>query len=172
MTGLPAPEPPPRTPRAGPEKELLVALLDHKNTILLRKVAGLSEEDLRRSPTASSLSLLGILKHTAYDHQWWFRRQFAGEDIDFSWADEDPQFDFTPGPTETAEDIRAFFVDEVERARGIIAASTLDDLARDPQPGLKEASLRGIMLHMIIEMSRHLGQADIIRETIDGSTGD
>jgi hypothetical protein len=172
MTGLPAPGPPPRTPRAGAEKDLLCAVLDDKCTILLRKVAGLSEEDLRRAPTASSLSLLGLVKHTAYDHQWWFRRQFAGEDIDFSWADEDPQFDLRPEPDETAEDIAAFFLDEVERARAIIAASSLDDLARDPQPGLKEATLRGIMLNMIIEMSRHLGHADIIRETIDGSTGD
>ncbi len=114
MTGLPAPEPPPRTPRAGAEKDLLCAVLDDKCTILLRKVAGLSEEDLRRAPTTSSLSLLGLVKHTAYDHQWWFRRQFAGEDIDFSWADEDPQFDLRPEPDETAEDIRAFFVDEVE----------------------------------------------------------
>ena len=172
VTGLPAPDPPPRTPRTGAEKDLLIAQLDHKATILLRKVAGLSEEDLRLRPTASSLCLHGILKHCAYDYRWWFRKQFAGEDVSFDWADEDPDFDFRPEPDETAEDIAAFFGDEVERARAIIAATDLDDLARAPQPGLKEASLRGIMLHMIAALSRHLGHADIIRETIDGSTGD
>lgn len=171
MSGLPSPDPPPRTPRAGDEKELLCAQLDDKRTILLRKVAGVSEEDLRRTPTASSLSLLGLLKHTAYDHQWWFRRVFAGEDISFSWADEDPDFDFRPELDETAEEIAALFRDEVERSRAIVAAANLDDAARAPRPG-QEATLRGIMLHMLQELSRHLGHADIIRETIDGATGD
>jgi uncharacterized damage-inducible protein DinB len=172
VPGLPAPGPSPRTPRAGPEKDLLLALFDDKCTILLRKVAGLSEEDLRRAPTASSLSLLGILKHLAYVLQWWFRRQFAGQDISFEWADQDPEMDFRPGPDQSAEDIAAFFADEASRARAIVVAAGLDDLARDPQPGLAEASLRGIRLHVIVELSRHLGHADVIREAIDGSTGD
>lgn len=172
MPGLPMPDPPPRTPRTGPEKDLLLALFDDKCTILLRKVAGLSEEDLRRSPTASSLSLLGVTKHLAYVLQWWFRRQFAGQDISFAWAEQDPELDFRPEPDETAEGIAAFFRDEASRARAIIEAADLDDLARDPQPGLAEASLRGILLHVIVELSRHLGHADVIRETVDGSTGD
>lgn len=174
MIGLPAPDPPPRTPRAGAEKDLLCAQLDDKRTIMLRKVAGLSEEDLRRTPTASSLSLLGLLKHSAYAHRWWFRRVFAGEDLDFSWAeeDQDPDLDFRPEPDETAEGIAAVYRDEVERSRTIVAAASLDTAARAPRPGEEETTLRGIMLHMIQETSRHLGHADIIRETIDGSTGD
>ena len=172
MPGLPSPDPPPRTPRAGPEKDLLAAQLDDKRTILLRKCAGLSEEDLRRAPTASSLSLLGILKHSAWTTRWWFRYVFAGEDLSFAWADDDPDFDFRPEPDETAEDIAAMFRDECERARAIVAASDLDQTARGSHPVVKEITLRGVILHMLQEMSRHLGQADIIRETIDGSTGD
>jgi len=172
MTALPVPDAPPRTPRAGGEKALLAAQLDDKRTILLRKVAGLSEEDLRRAPTASTLSLLGILKHTAYTHRWWFRYVFAGEDVPFVWADDDPDFDFRPEPDETAEDIASLFRDECERARAIVAASDLDEPARGSHPAVKEITLRGVMLHMLQELSRHLGQADIIRETIDGSTGD
>jgi uncharacterized damage-inducible protein DinB len=172
MTGLPCPDPPPRTPRAGAEKELLAAQLDDKRTILLRKCADLSEDDLRRAPTTSTLSLLGILKHTAYTHRWWFRYVFAGEDISFAWSDEDPDFDFRPEPDETAEGIAGLFRDECERARAIVAASDLDDPARGSHPVVKEINLRGVMLHMLQELSRHLGQADIIRETIDGATGD
>ena len=52
---VPAPDVPPRTPRAGDERTLLCAQLDDKQTILLRKVAGLSEDDLRRTPTASAI---------------------------------------------------------------------------------------------------------------------
>jgi uncharacterized damage-inducible protein DinB len=172
MTRLPYPDPPLRTPRAGPEKELLAAQLDDKRTILLRKCAGLLEEDLRKAPTASTLSLLGILKHVAWTHRWWFRHVFAGEDLSFAWSDEDPDFDFRPEADETAEDIAAMFRDECDRARAIVAASDLDQPARGSHPVVKEITLRGVMVHMIQEMSRHLGQADIIRETIDGSTGD
>jgi uncharacterized damage-inducible protein DinB len=172
MTGLPPPDEPPPTPRAGTEKELLEAQLDDKRTILLRKCAGLSEEDLRQAPTVSTLSLLGILKHTAYTHRWWFRTVFGGEDLSFAWADGDPEFDLRPEPDETAEGIAALFRDECVRARAIVAASDLDELARGTHPRVKDINLRGVMLHMLQEMSRHLGQADIIRETIDGSTGD
>ncbi len=97
---------------------------------------------------------------------------FAGEDISFSWADEDPDFDFRPEPDETAEEIAALFRDEIERSRAIIAAASLGDAARAPRAGEEATTLRGIMLHMIQETSRHLGHADIIRETIDGATGD
>ena len=172
MTRLPYPDAPPRTPRAGPEKDLLSAQLDDKRTILVRKCAGLSEQDLRGQPTVSTLSLLGILKHTAYTHRWWFRYVFAGEEISFEWADGDPDFDFRPEPDETAEGIAALFQEECERARAIVSASDLDDRARGSHPTVKEINLRGVMLHMLQELSRHLGQADIIRETIDGATGD
>jgi uncharacterized damage-inducible protein DinB len=148
--------------------------------VLLRKLAGLSEEDLRRAPTASSLSLLGLLKHSAHTHRWWFRRVFAGEDVPFLWemgedgellTDPDPDADFRPELDETAEDIAALYLDEVERCRAIVAAASLDDPSRAPRPG-QESTLRGITLHMIQETARHLGQADIIRESIDGATGD
>ena len=171
MTGLPAPDPPPPTPRSGGEKDVLAAQLDDKRTILLRKCAGLSEQDLRHAPTASSLSLLGILKHTAYTHRWWFRKVFAGEDVAFEWADDDPDFDFRPEPDETAEGIAALFRDECERARRIVASFDLDEPAHGTHPHVKDINLRGVVIHMLQELSRHLGQADILRETIDGSTG-
>lgn len=180
MSGLPYPDEPPRTPRAGAEKDLLLAQLTDKQTILLRKLAGLSEEDLRRAPTASSLSLLGLLKHCAHTHRWWFRGVFAGEDVPFLWemgpdgellTGDDPDADFRPEPEETAEDIAALYRDEVERSRAIVAGGSLDDASGAPRPG-QESTLRGITLHMIQETARHLGQADIIRESIDGSTGD
>ena len=168
---LPAPEKPARTPLSGTEREILLAQLDDKRVLLLRKVAGLSPEELRRTSTASSLSLLGLLKHSAYVERWWFRAVFAGEDVPFPWTDEDPDADFRPEPDETAEQIAALYSNEVERSRVIVAAADLDDEARAPRPG-ESTNLRGILVHMIQEVARHLGHADIIRESIDGATGD
>jgi uncharacterized damage-inducible protein DinB len=168
---LPSPEKPARTPRSGSERELLLAQLEDKRVLLLRKVAGLSDEDLRSTSTASSLSLLGLLKHSAYVERWWFRAVFAGEDVAFPWTDEDPDADFRPEPDETAEQIAALYLTEIERSRAIVASADLDDQARAPRPG-EAANLRGILVHMIQELARHLGHADIIRESIDGATGD
>ena len=167
---LPAPDEPPRTPLAGDEKSVLCAQLDDKQKILLRKVAGLPEDDLRRAPTVSTISLLGLLKHSAYTHRWWFRRVFAGEDVSFPWTDDDPDADWRPEPDETAEEIAALFRDEVERSRAIVDAASLGDAARLPSQG-EPTTLRGILVHMVQETARHLGHADIIRETIDGATG-
>lgn len=167
---LAAPDEPPRTPHAGDERAVLCAQLDDKRTILLRKVAGLSDDDLRRTPTASTISLLGLLKHSAYVERWWFRRVFAGEEVPFPWTDDDPDADWRPEAGETAEEIAALYRDEIARSRAIVDAADLNDDARLP-PG-EPTTLRGILVHMIQETARHLGHADIIRETIDGATGD
>jgi uncharacterized damage-inducible protein DinB len=115
--------------------------------------------------------LLGLLKHSAYVERWWFRSVFAGEDVAFPWTDDDPDADFRAEPDETPERIAALYLDETERSRRIVATADLDDGAARPRPG-ETVTLRGIMVHMIQETSRHLGHADIIRETLDGATGD
>ncbi|HEX6230521.1 MAG TPA: DinB family protein [Actinomycetota bacterium] len=168
---LPVPDLPPEPPTAGAEKEMLTAFLDHERGVLRRKVSGLSEQDLRRRSTVSSITLLGLLKHEAYVERWWFRRLFAGEDVDFPWTDEDPDADFRPEPEERPERILALYDAEVARAREIVDGAALDDVtAVHPRRG--PVTMRWILLHMIEEVSRHLGHADVIREAIDGATGD
>jgi uncharacterized damage-inducible protein DinB len=170
MATLPLPDMPDRTPLAGAEKTILCAQLDDKRAVLLRKVGGLDEDDLRRTPTVSSLSLLGLLKHSAYVERWWFRWVFAGEEVSFPWTEEDRDADFRPEAEETAAEIAALYTAEVERSRAIVAAAGLDTPAHRTDG--EEITLRGIMAHMIQEVARHLGHADLIREAIDGSTGD
>ncbi len=165
------PERPPRTPHAGTELEILTAQLDDKRAVLLRKIAGLSDDDLRRRPTVSSLSLLGLLKHSVYVERWWFSWVFAGIDVAFPWTDDDPDADFRPEPDESAAGLAALYLAEIERSRAIVATADLDDAAARPGPG-EPTTLRGIMVHMIQETSRHLGHADIMREAIDEATGD
>jgi hypothetical protein len=86
------------------------------------------------------------------------------------WTKEDPDADFRIEPDETAESVVAFYRDQVERARAIVAAAQLDDRVKGQA---KQAyTLRWILIHMIEETARHAGHADILREQTDGATGE
>lgn len=161
-------------PEAAPDHEMLAAFLDYHRATLLWKVDGLSEEDLRRTMTASGLTLLGLVKHLAYVERWWFQNVFAGEAVAFPWTREDPDADWRVEPDERAEAILDLYRAEVVRSRAIVAGASLDDVARRPRtrPPGQPQTLRWIMLHMIEETARHNGHADLMREAIDGATGE
>jgi len=157
-------------PAAGSERELLISFLDNYRETILLKTSGLSEEQLRRRLVPSATTLLGIVKHLGYVERSWFRMRFNGEDLRVPWTDQDPDADFRIEPGETAESVFAFYREQVERARAIVATSGLDDTvkgkARQPY------TLRWILVHMIEETARHAGHADILREVTDGATGE
>lgn len=167
---LAMPDLPERPPPAGSEKEMLTRFLDYQRGIVLRKAAGLSDEELRRPMTPSNVTLLGMVKHLAYVERWWFQAMFAGQHVPFPWTDDDPDADFRVEPDETTESIVELYRDEVERSQAIATAAGLDEVAKDSRREGK--TMRWILLHMIEEVARHLGHADIIRENLDGSTGD
>jgi len=169
---LPSPAAPSDPDLVGDERLLLTQFLDYQRIVLWRKVGELDDDGLRRVMTPSGLTLLGILKHLAYVERWWFRIAFTGEHgVDPPWNDDDPDADFRVEPDDTPQGILALHEDEVARARMIASeAASFDDIAADPRA--KGRSLRWIMIHMIEEYARHLGHADIMREAIDGRTGD
>ena len=80
-----------------------------------------------------------------------------------------------PWAGETTDEILAFYRDECERSRTIAAGASLDDLAKQwpaDRPPEKRPNLRWIYVHMIDETARHAGHLDVVRELIDGATGD
>jgi uncharacterized damage-inducible protein DinB len=156
-------------PTVGPEKVMLEAFLDYHRATLLQKVSGVSDADLRRQLVPSLTTLLGLVKHLAYVERSWFQIVFAGEDLPVPWTKDDPDPDFRIASGETTEEILALYREQVARSRAITAAASLDDLARSPG---RECTLRWIMVHMIEETARHNGHADILRELIDGATGE
>ena len=87
MTDDPRPDP----PLAAPPLAMLEAFLDFHRETLLWKIAGLSDEELRRPMVPSGVCLLGIVKHSAYVERWWFRSVFAGEDLPSRWSDTGPR---------------------------------------------------------------------------------
>jgi uncharacterized damage-inducible protein DinB len=155
--------------RAG-EREMLVGFLDLYRSVVERKAGGLSLEDATRTMTPSGLSILGVVAHLATVEYGWFIETFIGEPID---ATLDDHGAFRLLPDDTVESVLAEYLDICERARAIVAAApSLDVLGavEDPNRGL--ISLRWILVHMIEETARHAGHLDVMREQLDGRTGD
>ena len=158
-------------PRTAGERAALEGWLDYHRATLLTKCAGLTEGQLReRSVPPSSLSLLGLVRHMAEVERWWFRTNVAAEPVSEIYCSEaSPDADFDDVDTADAEADLAIFRAEVELARQAAAGKQLDAVFERPH-GLLD--VRWAFVHMIEEYARHNGHADLLRERIDGVTGD
>ncbi|MFH9012334.1 DinB family protein [Streptomyces sp. NPDC017943] len=157
------------------ERTMLEGWLDFHRQTLAWKCEGLSDEQLRSaSVEPSNLSLLGLVRHMADVERSWFRRVLADEDappLFFSEADPDGEFHLTEA--DTWERTREVWQAEIEAARANAARFALDDLTEGKHRRTGERfNLRWLYTHMIEEYARHNGHADLIRERIDGATGD
>lgn len=157
-------------PVAGGEKEVLAGFLDHYRATLLGICRGLSDADLRRSVVPSGTTLLGIVKHLAYVERGWFQENVGNEPFDYPFPDDDPEADLRVEDDETADEIFDLYRAACERSREALAAASLDDPVLNPERS-RDFNVRWIVVHMIEETARHVGQADIIREQLDGRTG-
>ncbi|WP_406140512.1 DinB family protein [Streptomyces sp. NBC_01089] len=155
------------------ERDALCAFLDGQRAALTRKVAGISDADARRTPTVSTLSLLGILKHCALWERRWFQIIAAGEVFPGEWpanGEQDTDLeDFRVDERDTVEQWLATYEERTAASRKVVEAMNLDAPCGWPQAA--DRNLRWVLLHMIEETARHAGHADIIRETLDGSSG-
>ena len=155
------------------EREALVGFLDWQRNALIRKARGLSDANARSAPTASSLSLLGLLKHSTVWEARWFQGVVAGRPLDDGWPDaaHDVQdgADFLVGDDDTVEQWVARYGEACETSRQIVAAVDLDALCA--RTDVVDCNVRYVVVHMIEETARHAGHADIIRETLDGTRG-
>lgn len=156
---------------AAAERELLEAFIDAYRAVIGAKLRGLSEDDARRSLVPSLTTLIGLVKHAAAVERNWFQHcldQQPRERIGGNSFGDDASWQVSPD--ETVADVIAEYAAVCARSRQIAAGFTLDDTV--PHPRLGRVSLRYIYVHMIRELARHCGQADILREQIDGMTGD
>jgi uncharacterized damage-inducible protein DinB len=160
----------PDTPLVASEREMLGAFLDFHRATLLRKCAGLTDEQLKmRACPPSALSLLGLVRHLTDVENGWFG-DFDGRMAPRYATDENPDGDFEGvGDADAAADLAAFHA-EWARSKQTLAKYTLDDSDSDSQG--KVYSLRWIYFHMLEEYARHNGHADLLREKIDGAVGE
>jgi uncharacterized damage-inducible protein DinB len=170
------PEPPP----AAGETEMLIAFLDWQRATLAWKCAGLDSEGLNAKVAASSMTLGGILKHMALVEDGWFWRSLYGGDYHSPWdtvdwkADRD--WEWRTAAEDSPEEIRAIWQEAVDRSRTLVADALtrggVDQLAQRTFQDGRAPSLRWILCHMIEEYARHNGHADLLRESVDGETGE
>jgi uncharacterized damage-inducible protein DinB len=162
----------PQPPATGDERTMLAGWLDFHRATLEMKCAGLTPAQLAtRAVEPSTLSLLGLVRHLADVERSWFRRRLAGEDAPpLYFSDEDPDGDFNNLDPATVDEAFATWHAECDRARQIAAAlPSLDvTVGRDGQ----QLSARWVLHHMVEEYARHNGHADLLRERLDGTTGE
>jgi uncharacterized damage-inducible protein DinB len=160
-------------PNIADERTALQGWLDYHRATLRWKCAGLTGEQLVRRPVASStLSLLGLVRHMTEVERGWYRRRFGGQtDLTALYFSEQyPDGDFDFAVADDAEANFGAFVTECAAADEAAHGHSLDETF--VSYGGETLDLRWIYIHMIEEYARHNGHADLIRELIDGVTGD
>ena len=156
----------------GSEREALTSFLDAQRIGLIRKVEGVGDEPARRTPTASSLSLLGLVKHCTTWEQRWFQVIVAGRPSPDGWPEvrsEPRDADLVPVESDTVAHWIEAYREQFEQSNEIVASMSLDDDCA--RVDIVECNVRYVLFHMIEETARHAGHADIIRETLDGVRG-
>src|SRR5579872_5818772 len=155
--------------------ELLAGQLDYYRAVILRKLEGLSDKDLRHSRLPSGWTPLGLLKHLTHVERRWFRWGFMAEPVEDPWGPGGPGSDWHVAPDESSDQLIAAFLAEADRSRAIIAAARLQDRARTGgrfDRSYESPTLGWIVIHMVQEYARHAGHLDIARELIDGVVGE
>ena len=156
-------------PYAADEKTTLLGALQSHRDVMLWKLDGLSDNEIRRAMVPSGTSLLGLVKHLANAEYGWFCETFGRPTEPLTDISQDPEADMRAAEGETTEEIVGFYRRAWAAADAAILELPLD--ATGTSYSDKTVSLRWVLVHMIEDTVRHAGHADILRELIDGSTG-
>ncbi|MEH1169710.1 DinB family protein [Micromonospora sp. CPCC 205539] len=169
-----------RPPLAAGEAATLLGFLERQRATLAWKCGGLDEAGLRATLAPSSMSLGGLLKHLAHIEDDIFSSWLLGRDAGPPWDtvdwDADPDWDWESAARESPEQLVALWQAAVGRSRAIVADALadggLEQLGRFRNSRGESPSLRYILITLIEEYARHVGHADLIRESVDGLTGE
>jgi uncharacterized damage-inducible protein DinB len=165
---------PGNVPPVADEREGLLAFLAQQRLVLRIAAHGLTDEQARATPTVSSLSIGGLIKHVATVERGWIdlvlQRNRSGSEADYD-------ANFRLGPDETLADVFSLY-DEVAKETEAVIAGIADLGQAVPVPkgvpwfpdDIEAWSVRWVLFHLIQETARHAGHADIVRESIDGAT--
>jgi uncharacterized damage-inducible protein DinB len=168
-------------PTSSDEVTSLLAWLDFHRATLRRKAAGLTQAQLAQPLPPSTLTLGGLVKHMALVESSWLSRVFLGEPMiapfdTVDWA-ADEDWDFHSAAQDSPEDLAALHDASIAASdailRDALATGGLD--ARSAKPSRRTGEpfdLRWILMHLVEEYARHNGHADLLREAVDGETGD
>lgn len=163
-------------PLSGNERETLVGFLEYQRETLAWKCSGLTSQQLRTPLHPTNMTLAGILAHMGTVEDFWFAQVMgdASSPLEF-WppeVDDNPEWEWTSGAALPSDELHERWRAACERSRGVLDA--VDDLGsiHAAWGGKARVSARWILTHMIEEYARHNGHADLLRENIDGETGE
>jgi uncharacterized damage-inducible protein DinB len=170
----------PEPPLAADEVGTLLGFLEYQRATLAWKCAGLDAAGLSATVAASPMTLGGMLKHLACVESDWISTWAHGRDPEPPWDtvdwQADPDWDWHSAAEDTPEQLHALWQDTVAQSRVLVAEAMADGglerLARRTWPDGRAPSLRWILFHLVEEYARHNGHADLIRESVDGLTGE
>jgi hypothetical protein len=170
----------PEPPVAGDETATLLGSLERERAILAWKCGGLDAPGMSATVGASSMTLGGLLKHLALGEDEYFSRRLLGRELGPPWDtvdwDADPDWEWHSAADDTPGQLLTLWQDAVARSRSAVtealAGGGLGQLAWYTTARGESPSLRRILIDMIEEYARHVGHADLIRESVDGLTGE
>jgi uncharacterized damage-inducible protein DinB len=160
------------------ERTSLVEFLDFHRATFLEKSAGLTHAQLNQALETSTLTLAGLMKHLAHVEDNWMQVRFLDGELPSPWDtapfDVDPDWDFHSAPNDTPEELVALYQAACDRSRSAVELiESMDTKSKTLlQPENTTFTLRWMLLHLIEETARHNGHADLLREAIDGLTGE
>lgn len=146
----------------GDERETLCSLLQFQRESLLRNLDGLDDEQARWSPVPSGTSLWWLADHASFAERIWLLDRFDGQG-EAGWA-------MCGDPARPVAAVVELYRQTWAEVDAVVAAAELDDLCALP-PADAQVNLRWILGHLLEEIARHAGHADILRELLDGTTG-
>ncbi len=171
----------PEPPVAGDDTTTLLGALDRQRAYLAWKCDGLDSEGLGKTIASSSITLGGLLKHLALVEDHTFGHKFSGLPLGPPWDsvdfDSDPDWEWRTAAADSPADLMALWKQAVSRSRAIVASALaggegFDQPGRTTFPDGRTPTLRRYMIDMIEEYARHVGHADLIRESVDGLVGE
>jgi hypothetical protein len=167
---LPFPEP---SDPADSRSEVFLGYLDYFRSVLLHKLDGLSDSELRSSRLPSGWTPIELLKHLTYVELRWLEWGFEGRDVGDPWGDN-REGRWYVAPDESLGDLVAALHSQAARSRAVIEAHDLTDVGAPGErwDGADPPPLERILFHLVQEYARHVGHLDIVRELADGNVGE
>jgi uncharacterized damage-inducible protein DinB len=170
----------PEPPIAAGEVETLLGYLEFHRHTFAWKTAGLDAAGLAVTVGASTMTLGGMTKHLAFVEDWWCNVSLHGRPAAPPWDtvdwSADADWDWHSAAHDSPEQLRELWRDAVERSRTAVAEALTDGgLDRPAARGWRDGrtpTLRWILVHLVEEYARHNGHADLLREAVDGQTGE
>jgi len=154
-------------------RQVLLEYLDYFRSVLVDKLRGLAESDLRRSRLPSGWTPLELLKHLTYVEMRWLEWGFEGKEVGDPWGDRRDGRWYV-GADETLTQLVEALDAQSARSRAVVEAHGLDEVGQpgDRWDGADPATLERVLFHLLQEYGRHVGHLDVVRELIDGEVGE